>query len=227
MKTTASFSLRLLAPLLLVLSQPAMAEIKLRQNADAQLKSSASAALGIREGDLGLAAGSTVPNAKLQSFTGERVELAQMWADQPALVVFYRGGWCPYCNVQIRQLANAFPKFLTRNVTPVLISVDKADASTLVANAYEIPFPVLSDPKLKAHKAFNVLLPLDDKAVKRYEGFGINLEQWSGEKHHTIAAASVFLVDTDGKVRWAHVEKDFKSRPSTKQLLDMIDNAAL
>jgi peroxiredoxin len=188
------------------------------------LEVTSESALGTNDQDIGLSAGAEVPDFTVHAHNGEVVNLDVLLEDTPLLVVFYRGGWCPYCNVQIRQLTEAYPQFKQRGVFPVLISVDTIDGAALASRTYKIPFAVLSDPKLSAHTAFDVILDVDDETYKQYQGYGIDLEKWSGQSHHKIAVSSAFLVDKTGKVRWAHSAKDYKTRPSPEQLLAVIDN---
>lgn len=179
--------------------------------------------LGKAEG--GLSVGSKPEAFTVSSHKGSPVSLQDLLDNNaPLLVVFYRGGWCPFCNVQIRQLTEAWPEFQKRGVTPVLISADKPDASAMAKATYEIPFPVLSDPDLKAHQAFNVIVQIEDETAEKYRTYGIVLEDWSGRGHHKIAAPGIFLLDQNGKVQWAHVSQDYRTRPSVKQLLAMLDN---
>ncbi|MCQ3827968.1 redoxin domain-containing protein [Microbulbifer elongatus] len=174
--------------------------------------------------DTGLQQGDKPADFTVRNHEGDEVSLRSLVAYKaPILVVFYRGGWCPYCNVQIRQLAEAWPEFEKRGVTPVLISADKPDAGAMAKATYEIPFPVLSDPDLKAHEAFDVVVQIDDATAEKYKTYGIVLEDWSGRDHHKIAAPGIFLVSKEGAVEWAHVSKDYKTRPSVAQLLQILD----
>ncbi|WP_160154271.1 peroxiredoxin-like family protein [Microbulbifer sp. ALW1] len=187
-----------------------------------ELAATPAESLGI--GEAGLEVGSRPADFSVSSHKGDQVSLNGLVKEKaPILVVFYRGGWCPYCNVQIRQLAEAWPEFEKRGVTPVLISADKPDASALAKATYEIPFPVLSDPDLKAHEAFDVVVQIDDATAEKYKGYGIDLEAWSGRGHHKIAAPGIFLLDKTGTVQWAHVSKDYKTRPCVAQLLAVLD----
>ena len=187
-----------------------------------ELSETASADLG--KAEVGLNAGDRPADFTVLTHKGEDVSLNELTkSSAPLLVVFYRGGWCPYCNVQIRQLSEAWPEFKKRGVTPVLISVDKPDASAMAKATYEIPFPVLSDPELKAHEAFDVVVEIDDATAEKYKTYGIVLEDWSGKDHHKIAAPGIFLLDASGTIKWAHVSMDYKTRPSVTQLLEMLD----
>jgi len=181
------------------------------------LAETADEALGTREDGLGLPVGAGIPSFHIQDFRGEAFSSTTI-NDADTLVVFYRGGWCPYCNFQIRELSQSHDEFEALGVSLVAISVDRPDAAAVTRNAYEVPFPVLSDPGLKAHEAFNVVLQLDAAGVARLAKYGHDIEKWSGKDHHKMAVPAVFLV-RDGKVAWAHVARDYKTRPSTEQLL--------
>jgi peroxiredoxin len=180
-------------------------------------------ALGTRDNNIGLAPGAKVPPFLINTHDDKPFDLASLTVLGDTLVVFYRGGWCPFCNVQVRQLTTAWSEFERRGVTPVLISVDTIDGATLAQRSYDIPFPVLSDPALAAHSAFEVIMELDKATYERYKGFGVDLEQWSGQGHHKIAVSSAFLVSKEGQIRWAHSSRDYKTRPSVEQLLAVID----
>ena len=176
---------------------------------------------------IGLKAGAKVADFNLKAHNGEPINLEVLLEEAPLLVIFYRGGWCPYCNVQIRQLTEAYPEFKKRGVFPVLISVDEIDGAALASRTYDIPFAVLSDPKLSAHTAFDVVMDVDAETYKQYQGYGIDLEKWSGQNHHKIAVSSAFIVDNTGTVKWAHTTMDYKTRPSPEQLLKVIDDLKL
>ena len=176
--------------------------------------------LGTREDGLGLPVGAGIPSFHIQDFRGEAFSSTTI-NDADTLVVFYRGGWCPYCNFQIRELSQSYDKFDALGVSLVAISVDRPDAAAVTRKAYEVPFPVLSDPDLKAHEAFNVVLQLDTAGVARLAKYGHEIEKWSGKDHHKMAVPAVFLV-RDGKVAWAHVARDYKTRPGVEQLLTAV-----
>ncbi len=198
----------------LTLPEP-MAASKLGAPADSEL--------GTRPDGIGLAPGAKMPAFTLANHEGATVTSEQLLKDgKRLLVVFYRGGWCPYCNLQIRQLTDAYSQFDANGVLPVLISADKVDASATVQRGYSIPFPVLSDPDLIAHDSFKVSMTMTPALYETYKTYGIDVEQWSGRDHHRFAVSSAFLVNTDGTVVWSHASLDYKQRPSIKQLLSVI-----
>lgn len=181
--------------------------------------------LGSREGGFGVDNGTDVSGLVVNSIDGSPFAMNQLWAENPTMIIFYRGGWCPFCNAQIRELSLAHPEFTARGVDIAVISVDKPDASSLLKKTYEVPFSVLSDQDLAAHKAFNVVMEIpEERAKKVKDSFGLDFKEWSGRDHLTIAVASSFLVGTDGKVKWSTIIKDYTIRPSAKQLIAAIDS---
>lgn len=188
-----------------------------------ELGITAADALGTNDDGIGLSPGDRVAGFSAHSFDGTPVRWEELLDRSPLLVIFYRGGWCPYCNLQIRQLTQAYSEFEERGILPVLISVDETDAASLAQRSYEIPFPVLSDPDLHALEAFRVTMEVDEATLERYQEYGIDLEAWSRREHHKIAVPSAFFVDENGVVRWAHSSRDYRVRPSPQQLLDVAD----
>lgn len=191
------------------------------------LATTSSGKLGTLAPDTGISVGQKVPDVHGRDLDGKDVALTTLYAKGPILLVFYRGGWCPYCNSEIHSLTVAFPEYQKRGVTPVAVSVDTVDQEAKLKATYAIPFPVLSDSGAAMIEAFHVVNHVDDATLAKMKGFGVDLEKSSGEKHHEIAIPSFFLVDRTGVVRWAHSDPDFKTRPSTAQLLSVIDAAKL
>ena len=176
----------------------------------------------------GVPVGQTPRDAVLEDLSGSKVDLAEL-AEQrgPLLIVFYRGGWCPYCNFEIHELSASYPEYRKRGILPVAISVDKPSEATKTVETYTIPFPVLSDPDLLAHDAFRVVHTADPAEAAKLKGYGIDLEQSSGRSHHKFAIPALFVVDQSFTVRWAHADPDYKVRPRTAQILGAIDGLRL
>ncbi|MBK7399620.1 MAG: AhpC/TSA family protein [Myxococcales bacterium] len=183
--------------------------------------------LGTLAPGTGLAVGAKVPDVHASDLAGNDASLAALYAKGPILLVFYRGGWCPYCNFEIRALTKAVPDFAKRGVTPVAVSVDRPENAAKTGAVYDIPFPVLADPDLAFLRAFHVEHHVDDAELAKLKGFGIDLEASSGRKHHVIAIPSLFVIDKEGVVRWAHSESKYTERPSVVQILAAIDGLKL
>lgn len=202
----------------------AQSDLKLPdQNRNVPLAITSDDALGTNDENIGLKAGDKVGNFSVADQNGNKITSGQLLQDAPIMVMFYRGGWCPFCNVQIRQLTLAYPEFEKRGVKIAAISVDSAEGAALASKTYDIPFAVLSDSDLSAHTAFNVVMDIDAATFERYKEYGLDLEKWSGKDHHKIAFSSIFFLDKSGQVKWSHAQRDYRTRPSPEQLLSVID----
>lgn len=179
--------------------------------------------VGMLAPGVGVPVGQKAPDAIVQDTHGMPVRLAEVYKKGAVLLAFYRGGWCPYCSYEIHELSVAFPEYQKRGVTPVAISVDKEDESQKTEATFAIPFPIFSDPDLRAHDAFHVVHKADDAETAKLKGFGIDLERASGRTHHSFAVPALFVIDGAGIVRWAHADPDYKVRPHTAQILAAID----
>ena len=164
------------------------------------------------------------PDASVFNLEGEAVQLRALLEGHASLLVFYRGGWCPYCNFQIHELVENAAAFEKRGVGLVAVSVDKVDEASRTTATYTIPFPVLSDPDLVMHRAFKVVHQADAAEAAKLKSFGLAIERASGKSHHAFAVPSVFIIGKDGLIRWAHVDPDYKVRPSAEQLLTVLDS---
>jgi peroxiredoxin len=181
--------------------------------------------LGTAPSGLGLKVGDKAPNATLPDVGGKPQKLSDLYAQGPTFVLFYRGGWCPFCNIQLHDLGAAKADFDQRGVKVVAISVDTPNEEAKTQGKQGTKFPMLSDSKLEAHKAFKIVHAAPEAEQKALTGYGIDLKAFSGEDHKSFATPAIFLVDKSGTVKWVHVDEDYKTRPSPKQLLAALDKA--
>ncbi len=143
--------------------------------------------------------------------------------EAPAVLIFYRGGWCPFCNVQLGQLKQAEATLRERGYEVLFLSSDrpeilrsslKDDIENEVAN-----YTLLSDAEAQAARAFGVAFRLDDATVARYKTGGLDLEEVAGNAQHILPVPAVFVVDRAGTIRFAHFNPDFRLRLSAEELL--------
>jgi peroxiredoxin len=101
----------------------------------------------------------------------------------------------------------------------VFLSVDAVDGALAIDDAYEVPFPLLSDPDATVLTAYNVANEMKAPAVDKLAGMGFDVERWSKRKHHKIAIPAMFLIDEGGIIRFAHASRDHRTRPDEDALL--------
>jgi peroxiredoxin len=191
-----------------------------------EVKETAENQLGTTPAGLGVKVGAKAPDGSLLDLTGATVKLSALYAKGPTFVVFYRGGWCPFCNSQLHNLTEAKPEFDKRGVQLVAISVDQPGEEAKTQAKLGVPFPMLSDSKLTVHTAYKIVHKTSAEERAALSGYGIDLAAYSGEQHGNFATAAIFYVDKGGVIRFAHIGEDYQTRPSPKQMLAIADQQA-
>jgi peroxiredoxin len=148
--------------------------------------------LGTAPSGFGLKVGDKAPDASLPDVSGETESLAALFSQGPTLLIFYRGGWCRFCNLWLHDYAVAKPEFDRRGVRGVAISVDKPSEEAKTQAKHGVAFPMLSDSKLVAHQAYRVVHVPGDAERTGMAAYGIDLAAYSGESHGDFAVPANF-----------------------------------
>ena len=148
-----------------------------------------------------------------QPFTFEPGRLTK-----PVLVIFYRGGWCPYCNAHLKDLRTVEPEILKLGYEVLFLSTDKP-ALLFQSLKEKVPYHILSDSTMEAARAFGVAYRLDDATLKMMQTYGIDLDTTQGTSNHELPVPSVFIVDRAGVVRFRHFNADYKVRLGATEVL--------
>ena len=131
---------------------------------------------------------------------------------KPTVVIFYRGGWCPYCNMQLSDLRLVEAKLRRSGFEIVFLSTDRPAILYSSLKAQHIHYTLLSDSRLEAAKAFHVAFHLDDATIAKMKDFGVDLDSTTGEPLHELPVPSVFIIDRTGTIRYVYSNPDFKIR---------------
>ncbi len=161
----------------------------------------------------GLAVGDVAPGFTLNDAVGNRVALADLLTEGPVVVTFYRGEWCPYCNLQLRALQEALPDIISTGATLVAISPQAPDHGLTMTEKHELAFPVLSDVDQTVSEAykvrFDVTGELEDLQVNVFQS---DPAKQNANGRRSLPVPSTFIIDRDGTVRFASVNADWRVR---------------
>lgn len=168
-----------------------------------------------------LGIGTVIPDVPVQDLQGNWVPLHQIVKDK-TILIFYRGGWCPYCNTQLRDLATIAPQLSQEGYAIVGMTTDKVEEVEKTIVKHQAEYSIYSDSLMHAAKAFGIAFHVDSKTVVKYRLFGINLEKASGQSHHLLPVPSVFITDRDRIIRYTYSNPDYKVRLRATELLAQI-----
>ena len=164
--------------------------------------------------------GQKAATAVLRRVNGQKVDMATLYNRKPTVLIFYRGGWCPYCNTHLVQIAEAEPKLLAMGYQVLAISPDKPEEMAKTLGKHQLGYQLLSDSDLTFSRAFGLVFSVDDSTLEKYRGYGIDLEKSSGLDHHMLPVPAVYIVDNSGMIRFAHWDSDYKKRLEPDALLE-------
>ena len=172
--------------------------------------------------DNALQVGQKVTNFSLANHCGDTVELTDLLAKGPVIISFYRGGWCPYCNLELKALNDYLPKFKAHNAQLVAVSPQLPDETLSTAQKNELKFDVLSDVSNTVANQFGLLFTLDERIQSLYTGFGIDFENYYGDKSFKLPLPATYVIKQDGTITYAFISEDYTLRAEPEAVLNAL-----
>jgi peroxiredoxin len=170
-----------------------------------------------------VSAGDLLQDFNLPDATGKDVSLSQLVADGPAVLVFYRGGWCPYCNLALHQYQTELVPQLSRfNARMAAISPQAPDESLSTAEKHALQFPVLSDAGARLARQLGVTFQPAEDVLEAQRALGLDIRETNAEGATELPMPTVIVVDRDRIVRFADVHPDYTSRTEVQAIISAL-----
>ena len=166
-----------------------------------------------------LQVGGRAPELALPDALGKPVTLVDLWRRGTLVVIFYRGGWCPYCNLELKAWQARLAELRHMGASLVAISPQTPDNSLSTAEKNELAFPVLSDSALQAAESFGIAFELAPELVELYGRVGNDLPVLNGNGHWVLPLPATYVIDRAGQIVFAHVEADYRERAEPDDVL--------
>jgi peroxiredoxin len=167
--------------------------------------------------------GMTVPKVSLQDATGKTVELSSVLKQQDTVLVFYRGGWCPYCNLQLAALRDIEPKLKALGYQLIAVTPDSpaaVQASLKDTKDASITYTLLSDSQFNLSSAFGVAYYLDEKTSVTYlTTYKLNLNKEASSGKVVLPVPAVYILNKEGLVQYSYQHINYKVRLQPELLL--------
>jgi peroxiredoxin len=187
------------------------------RRATAELIASGAAQRAVKVGD-------RAPAFKLPDADGKEVSSAELLTAGPLVVTFYRGFWCPYCNLDLQAIQEALPDIAGRGATVVAISPQTAANSRRSMRDNKLTFAILSDARNDVAAGFGLRFKLPDYLIALYrDGFRNDLAVVNGDASWTLPMPARFVIDRSGTIAYAEVNPDYTRRPDPGELLPTLD----
>ncbi|WP_417843523.1 peroxiredoxin-like family protein [Thalassospira sp.] len=173
-----------------------------------------------------LKAGDKLPAFNLSDPEGKAVSSSDLLARGPLVISFYRGVWCPYCNMELQALEEALPKFRELGASLVAISPQNPVNSRKSVRQNNLTFPILSDPNNEVAAAFGLRFELQDYLVDLYKSLKNDLPAFNGDPSWTLPMPARYVVGQDGIILYAEVNPDYTHRPEPEDMVPALHVAA-
>ncbi|WP_432089458.1 peroxiredoxin-like family protein [Streptomyces sp. bgisy095] len=175
------------------------------------------------QADTALATGAKAPRFTLASATGQAVSLDDLLAEGPVVLTFYRGAWCPYCNIALRALQQHHADIAARGARLVAVSPQIPDESLALTEKHDLVFDVLSDIGSDTAKQYGLAFDLPDDLAAVYDRLGFDLQRVNGGHPRTLPLPATYVIDRDGTIRWTFVNADYTTRAEPADILAALD----
>ncbi|MEM1310883.1 MAG: peroxiredoxin-like family protein [Cyanobacteria bacterium P01_H01_bin.153] len=169
--------------------------------------------------DKSLKTGDRIPDFTLSNAVGNAVAVADLLKDGPLVIAFYRGGWCPYCNLELRALQQALPAIEADGARLVAIAPETPDNSLTTQEKNELSFEVLSDIGNQVARQFGLVFTLPEYLRPIYQSFGIDVAAHNGDENFELPVAATYVVNTQSQIVHHFVNVDYKRREDPETIV--------
>jgi len=174
-----------------------------------------------------LGLGDVAPAVTVKSADGTAFDLGAALAEKPTVLIFYRGGWCPFCNRELGELAEFEPKFAALAYRIIAIGTDTPAGLAPAAEKNHVAYRLLSDPDMVAADAYHVAFRADPATAKKYAGFKVELAHVPGEPEaRWLPVPAAYVIGRGRVIRFAFSNPDYKVRVPAAQPLAAAEAAA-
>jgi len=182
-------------------------------------------AKAFQKGKNAIKIGEKAPNFELPNPLGKQIELFDLLSKGPVVITFYRGSWCPYCNLQLRALQDKLKDIHQLGATLVAISPEVPDSSMTKSEISNMEFTVLSDQDAKVASQFGVAweIPeflLDHMQIDR----NLDLKKINNGNDRILPIPATFILGSDGIVKWNYVNIDYRTRSEPDEIIEALKN---
>jgi len=170
-----------------------------------------------------LKVGDRAPAVMLENAKGDIIDVGALLDSGPVIVCFYRGGWCPYCNLELRAFQEILPDILAMGVSLVAISPERPDETLLTAEKNVLTFDVLSDVGQRVGKSFGLVYEITEELKSVYREFGLDIPARNGTiDEWALPVSATYVVDCDGVITFAHTDVDYRDRADPREILEFL-----
>jgi peroxiredoxin len=174
----------------------------------------------------GLKVGDKAPDPQLAKPNGDPVQLSELYARTPIVLVFYRGGWCPYCNKQLSGLQEHLERIAIQGAFIIAVTPEGPSQIEKTTADQKITYAILSDYKHEAAEQFKILFEMSPEMQEKYKGYGVDLSTKNWDRTWRLPHPAAYVIDKEGTIRYAFCAEDYKQRADPEAILAVLEDLA-
>ncbi len=168
-----------------------------------------------------LQVGDTAPNFTLTNATGQKISLSEQLKNGPVILTWYRGGWCPYCNITLNRLQKELPKFQQLGASLLALSPELPDSSITTKEKNALTFEVLSDVGNQVARQYGVVYKLPDPIATAYQN-GFDLHKYNGDESDELPLSATYVIAQDGTIKFAFLDAEYRNRAEPSEIIKVL-----
>jgi peroxiredoxin len=168
--------------------------------------------------------GNKMPTFSLPNAINETVSSNTILNKGPLVINFYRGGWCPYCNLELKAFQEVLPKIIDLGAQLVAISPNLPDKSLSSIEKHSLTFEVLSDIENKISRQFGLVFTLNAQLQPLYQQFGIDIPAFNDDESYELPIPATYVINSDGIIKLAFVDADYTKRLDPNEVIETLQN---
>lgn len=166
--------------------------------------------------------GEEIPEFSLPNAYGKMVDSSEILKKHKMILAFYRGSWCPYCNLELNFLQKNLSGIKNKNTVLVAISPQSPDHSLPMAERNKLEFEILTDFNNAFAEKLGIVFQLQDFVIPYYQDLGINLSDYNKNENNTLPVPAIFVVDKDRVVTYKFLDVNYMNRVDVEELLQAL-----
>lgn len=166
-----------------------------------------------------LKTGGVIPEIVLPNQNNETINLSEKLNDTMVVLNFYRGGWCPYCNLELNALQKLVPEFENSGAKLIAISPEVPDHSLTTQEKNDLSFEILYDEANQIAKKFGLVFTLPNQIQSIYDTFGIDVAGHNGDDSFELPMPATYIINTNGEIVYHFVDADYTKRAEPADVL--------
>ncbi|MBS2969216.1 AhpC/TSA family protein [Metabacillus sp. KIGAM252] len=170
----------------------------------------------------GLQVGDQVPNFVLPDARGKEISITDILKKGPAVITFYRGGWCPYCNMELKAYQSILDEIHEAGAELVAISPESPDASLSTKEKNELSFHVLSDKENSTAQDFNLVYRMPEYLIEIYKEKGLDVPGHNRDETWSLPVSATYIADQSGNIIYEYTKADYKDRAEPSEILSQL-----